>query len=341
MKEYISKGSIVLILLVFHTSLCRALPPSASQLIARINPNSYPATMNPVLLTAQEGDFSRALSQVNQLIEQSNGVSRLSQAMGAYSSQLFALKALILMADQQLEKAWPALNNAIALSPSKSDLHTLKALMFHLGSDQQRAVDSLREAIFFDRFNLFYVEEAWDLLAQDLAFNGDIEMARESLQKAIEIKPDYLDARVALARLEIQAGNRQAALQAIRPIVLGENVNDIARIVYASSLMMKNNGRIESASAKSAVEIVAPLFPDDTSQSPITSLASSDALQAITIAVQAHSIQGEFDLAQKRLEYGQKLLGNTPAMAQVVLQLELEQQATNKTALSTPTPIPN
>ncbi len=66
---------------------------------------------------------------------------------------------------------------------------------------------------------------------------GEWEQARQSFQKAIELHPDYMLARLALAQLLVTRGDFDAALKAAADILRIDHTNKYAQLIESAALL--------------------------------------------------------------------------------------------------------
>src|ERR1035438_8775003 len=69
------------------------------------------------------------------------------------------------------------------------------------------------------------------------AARGEYEQARQQFTKAIELRSDYVMARLALAKLQVSRGEFEAALKTSEAILAIDKGNVNARLIESASLM--------------------------------------------------------------------------------------------------------
>jgi len=69
------------------------------------------------------------------------------------------------------------------------------------------------------------------------AARGEWEQARQRFQKAIDLRPDYVLARLALAQLQVTRGDFDAALKSSQQVLAIDRNNNSARLIESAALM--------------------------------------------------------------------------------------------------------
>lgn len=203
----------------------------------KVSPDFTLAAMNLATLAMQSTDLQRAKSLYEQVLksspthvgallglaeiarrhnEEDEMVRRLEQARQASAS---ALEPRMRLYEHRLEAGnFPAaLDLAQEMEAAHSgDPDVLRAL----GIAQQgsrlikRAVETFKRLVDLQPDSA----QAHALYADALASYGDVAAAREQLNEALRLDPDFLNARLGLGALEARAGNRERALEIARAI---------------------------------------------------------------------------------------------------------------------------
>lgn len=154
------------------------------------------------------------------------------------------------------EKALQLANEAMSIAPNtpKATLAVARAKMV---SDKKEALRLLNNLVKYSpKF-----AEAYFYLAQASALSGDIAGTRSSLERAVELKPTYIKAQVALAEMDLKAGKVDAALEVASKLLTQYPDNTEVYILQGDALLL--NKEIDAAmasyqnAAKSSNESVA------------------------------------------------------------------------------------
>jgi len=94
-------------------------------------------------------------------------------------------------------------------------------------------------------------------LAQAMAATGDVAGARASLKKALDLAPDYIQARLALGNLELQTGDTDAAMQVAQDLKSSDTGKAAGYLLEGDVLM----GRKQTSSAIKAYQAASDLSP--------------------------------------------------------------------------------
>jgi tetratricopeptide (TPR) repeat protein len=79
---------------------------------------------------------------------------------------------------------------------------------------------------------------------------GEIEQARQEFERALAIRPDFVMARLALARLEIAKGDYDAAMKTAQEALEIDRSNVSAKIIESAALL----GQKKTAEARQLLE---------------------------------------------------------------------------------------
>jgi tetratricopeptide (TPR) repeat protein len=110
------------------------------------------------------------------------------------------------------------------------------------------------------------------------ALRGELELARQQFSKAIELRTGDIRARLALAQLQVNSGDFDAALQGARQVLATDGVNINAQLVEAAaltglkkfgdsrkvldSILNANPGSTEALLQRGALNLAERRFPD-------------------------------------------------------------------------------
>jgi tetratricopeptide (TPR) repeat protein len=111
-------------------------------------------------------------------------------------------------------------------------------------------------------------------LGRAYAAQGKWEEARQMFQKAIELKPDYMLARLKLAELQVSRGEFELALKTAAEILTFDRGNVNAMLIESAALMGQKK-YAESRAQLNAMEKVYPNLPDVYFQLGVVDLAEN------------------------------------------------------------------
>lgn len=140
-----------------------------------------------------------------------------------------------------------------------------QAIAFDESGNQNAAVNCYRAAI--DRADRLGLEapQAWCNLGNDLLKTGKVDEAKLAFEKAISIEPELVQARLNLARAQIEKAEYQLALNSLQQCSdLHYNVEQVA--YYRVKALLKS-GRIEEASIQ--LDKLLRQLPDSNSQARV------------------------------------------------------------------------
>jgi tetratricopeptide (TPR) repeat protein len=95
-------------------------------------------------------------------------------------------------------------------------------------------------------------------LGRAYAARGDWEQARREFLTAIELRPDYMVPRLALAQLQVTRGEFDAALQTVDDLLIFDKSNINARLIQSSALM----GQKKFDASRRVLDELAEAHPD-------------------------------------------------------------------------------
>jgi tetratricopeptide (TPR) repeat protein len=146
-------------------------------------------------------------------------------------------------------------------------------------------------------------------LGRAYAARGDYEQSRQQFQKAIDLRPDYILARLALAQLQVALGQYDAALKTAQEVLARDRANVNARLIESAALMGQRKFG-DSRQLLDGMLKANPSSPDILYQLGVVSLAESkfkDAEEAFRRAYQlnpanSRGLMGlvETDMAQNK-----------------------------------------
>jgi tetratricopeptide (TPR) repeat protein len=181
-------------------------------------------------------------------------------------------KRIIEVLMRQNKRSEAADRNAAILktNPNDNDAKGLAATFLLDKGDINRAIVELQAVVtsapdnFVARFNLGRAHMA----------QGQLEQARQMFQKVIELKADYLPARLALAQLQVSHGEYEAGLKTADEILALDRGNVNAMLIESAALILQKK-LPESRGRLNAMAKAYPNLPDVYFQLGVVDLAES------------------------------------------------------------------
>ncbi|HTS62598.1 MAG TPA: tetratricopeptide repeat protein [Candidatus Acidoferrales bacterium] len=176
----------------------------------------------------------------------------------------------VLMRQGKKQDAAAVNDEILKANPSDNDARGLAATFLLDKGDVAKALAELQAVVTrapdnpVARFNLGRAHAA----------RGEWEQARQQFMKAIELKSEYLIARLALAQLQIQRNEFDAALKTAEGILQIDRGNVNARLLESAALM----GQKKFAESRAILEAMLkanPSFPDALYQLGVVNLAEN------------------------------------------------------------------
>ena len=197
-----------------------------------IDPAYFPAVKQLVEFDREAKNYAAAKKRLNDLLKKDvknadamfelAGIAYLEKQEPAYlswlekvvSTQPSYLQAYALLVNFHLAKQAPQKALTIARSAASGNPENPNALRL-LGSTQSALKDSPGAVSTFTRMTEKDPTSptAFNSLAKAQADSGDFKAAKASLQKALQLQPDFLDALITLFHVELQNGNAETALK--------------------------------------------------------------------------------------------------------------------------------
>jgi tetratricopeptide (TPR) repeat protein len=166
------------------------------------------------------GDFAGAKAVLGRLLQDNPKIPEAHNLMGVCEVELGALDA-----------AATSFQRAIELKPAYASAHLNLASVLLKQGRQVEAAGALRKALALDPRILAGDPNASEmeyLLALDDAQHGRSKQAEESLRSAIRLKPDFVAARIALAKLLLGEKQEGAALEQFEAVSAIDSKNVFA-----------------------------------------------------------------------------------------------------------------
>ena len=142
---------------------------------------------------------------------------------------------------------------------------------FTTGADQF-AIDNFQKALELEPFNpVFYTE-----IGKILLKNNKIDEAKEKIGKALDLKNDYLDAKIQLALISEKEGKPQEAISSLEKIVNEDIIKDPynasnIEAIYQLGRLYYNNDRTDDAIQ--TLQLALKIFPNHSNSLYILALA--------------------------------------------------------------------
>ena len=214
-------------------------------------------------------------------------------------------------------------------NPEDNDAKGLEASLLLDRGDVNKALQELQGVVTrapdnpVARFNLGRAHAA---LGQD-------EQARQMYQKAIELRPDYVMARLALAQLQVRRSEFDAALKAAQQILAIDRGNVNARLIESAALMGQRKYGDSRALLGDMLK-ANPTSPDVLFQLGVVSLAENKYKEAEESFRKAYELNPansrgllgmvETQMAQNKPDEAIKILGGEAAKNPTRLDLQVQ-----------------
>ncbi|MDT8283185.1 MAG: PEP-CTERM system TPR-repeat protein PrsT, partial [Gammaproteobacteria bacterium] len=208
------------------------------QQILEKHPENASALVALAELQAKKGQNKEALATLNK----------------ARETNLQALEARLILsnfylAQGETEKALQIANEALNIA-SNSPGAILAVARAKMVTDKKEALRLLDNLVKYSP----NFAEAYFYLAQARALSGDTAGTRQALEKAIELKPDYLKARLSMAEIDLKAGKVDAVLEVVGKVLEQYPENAETYILWGDALLQKKNVQSAMASYEKAVK---------------------------------------------------------------------------------------
>ena len=200
------------------------------------------------------GDFYLRLNGNDDAIrEYREGIAKDPDKKATYQKRIIEA----LMRQGKREEAAEVNAEILKADPGDNDAHGLSATLLLDKGDINRALTELQAVVArapnnaVAHYNLGRAHEA----------RGEPEQARQEYQKAVDIRPDYLMARLAVAQLQLRKREWDVALRTAEQVLSVDKTNANARLIQSAALM--GEGRFaESRAMLNEMQKGAPNSPD-------------------------------------------------------------------------------
>jgi tetratricopeptide (TPR) repeat protein len=213
------------------------------------------------------GDFYLRLGDGDSAVrEYSEGVSKDLKRKAVYEKRIIEVRM------RQGKRAEAAELNAQILkeNPNDNDARGLAATFMLDKGEVVRALSELQAVVTHSPDNPVALYN----LGRAHAALGEWEQARQRFQRAIDLRSDYVLARLALAQLQVTRGDFDAALKSSQQLLAIDHNNNSARLIESAALMgQKKFG--DSRQLLESMLKVNPSSPDVLFQLGIVNLAEN------------------------------------------------------------------
>jgi tetratricopeptide (TPR) repeat protein len=200
------------------------------------------------------GDFYLRMGGNDDAIrEYRQGIAKDPSKKSTYEKRIIEA----LMREGKKEEAAAVNAEILKGDPNDNDAHGLAATLMLDKGDINRAMTELQAVVArapnnaVAHYNLGRAHEA----------RGESEQARQEYQKAVDIRPDYLLARLAVAQLQLRAREYDAALRTAQQVLSVDKTNVNARLIE-SAAMMGEQRYADSRTMLAEMQKGAPNSPD-------------------------------------------------------------------------------
>jgi tetratricopeptide (TPR) repeat protein len=176
------------------------------------------------------GDFYLRMGDGDAAVrEYREGMSKDVKRKAAYEKRIIE----VLMRQGKRTEAAELNAQILKDDPNDNDARGLAATFMLDKGDVSRALSELQAVVTHSPNN----PVAQFNLGRAHAARGEYEQARQLFQKAIDLRPDYLLARQALAQLQLTQRDYDAALKSAQAILAIDRGNNNARLIESAALM--------------------------------------------------------------------------------------------------------
>jgi tetratricopeptide (TPR) repeat protein len=197
------------------------------------------------------GEFYLRLGELDTAIkEYQEGEAKDPKRKLAYEKRIIE----VLMHEGKRSEAADRNSAILKIDPNDNDAKGLAASFLLDKGDINRAIIELQAVVTrapdnaVAHFNLGRAHRA----------QGQWEQARQMFQKAIELKPDYLDARLALAELQVDRGEYESALKTADEILVLDRGSVRAMLIKSAALM----GQKKYEDSRARLEAMQKAYPN-------------------------------------------------------------------------------
>jgi tetratricopeptide (TPR) repeat protein len=176
------------------------------------------------------GDFYLRIGDMESAVrEYREGMSKDPSKKAAYEKRIIEVN----LRQGKRAEASELANQILKEDPNDSDARSLEASVMLDKGEVNRALGELQAVVTHAPDN----PVAHFNLGRAHAMLGQWEQARQMFEKAIQIRPDYVLARLALAQLEVQRSEYDAALKTAQQILAIDHNNINAKLIESAAMM--------------------------------------------------------------------------------------------------------
>jgi putative PEP-CTERM system TPR-repeat lipoprotein len=214
---------------------------AAAQWTARvleIDPDNVPARLSQAGMAARRGDLDTAVRALEELRRRDpDSIDARQQLLAIYLGR------------HDTQAAQPLIEELAALGRTRPDVTNALGMLLFENGRYDEALGRFRDAALLDSANPMY----WLNTARAQISLGDRGVARESLQKAVSARPNWLPAVSTLALLEAAEGRGAQALERIGALKSARPRDADARMLEGDvHLLMREYAKAEESFAAAA-----------------------------------------------------------------------------------------
>ena len=273
-----------------------------------------------------ESYFSKTLNSAKQLIlnkEWEKAETILSNAikntdLRSPLQKAYILQGLLLKETGNSTEAIKAYDRYLRLHAANSDVLFLKAQAQALAGASDKAIESLEEASWFDKFNLIHPSDVYMQISLLYLSQDNKDKAQKYLTKALSKKPDSINALLELARIELAKGNKVESVSYARKALNKDNENQSAKLLLAKAMLTKAN-RIHGEKEINEAEELAKSGLEQTQSESLL-------IEAASLFATAKIESNKLDEAKTVLTKYMKKFPNNLELRTLDKQLNIEQQ---------------
>lgn len=316
---------ITLVLLIGRVQIATAIDnsatPSIQEWLAQAPSDYFAAELDQIRLKMVAGDYASALKALPQTLSK----------RAARADRSYLLQGLCQYATGDYKSAIASFRLSLQTKPSNSDTLFFLALSQQAAGLAEPALQSIEESLWFAKHNWVKADRVQYERGLLLSLKPDAAKAIDALTQAIKLNPQLTPARILLARLQQDSGNRAEAIRLLREgTSLQSNDSDL-RLELAKALINGADRKINRTDIEESVKLTQEAF-----NSAGESAASKDAHLAYIRALIA---AGTLDSAADKVALAAKRFPGDQDVETLRKQLAIEKDAQAVAAAKlTPTP---
>lgn len=197
------------------------------------------------------GDFYLRMGDYDAAVrEYREGIAKDAKQKTAYEKRIIE----VLMRQNKRAEASELNGEILKADPNDNDARALAASLLLDKGDINRALTELQSVVArapnnaVAHFNLARAHEA----------RGELEQARQEFQKAVDLRPDYLLARMSMALLQLRRREWDGALRTAELILASDKGNVNARLIESAALL----GEKRTADSRALLDQMVKVYPN-------------------------------------------------------------------------------